>query len=737
MYWTIRRILALIGVLSTAIVIATLVWLSNSYEKFSVKNFNDTSGEIASFLVRQTISDKYYEQLYPIVDKWSRDRILVQGARANDTEKMKIGADAIFVTQEVVNKIISLHGVHVFDKSLNDVTFSDKGSAETVLSNMDIVEKLRQRDKRAQRQPAAFTWQSEDGNPYYSLIVPIGGFRVAGYIEVITDPVAQFETLGQALSGEVKLLNAHKEVLLESHAIVQSKTSDGKKPTTEEKGKANPNLETLLVDVPASTGQTWLTVSLTRDISDFKSSLQAIRDQAILIIALAVLVCALGGWLLLRLAVFTKLKTFATAMTQLGEGNTRVDTPKTGKDEFRVMATALDQLRESVRQAYRRQRIIENNSASIVLCDLNGALNYCNVAARSYLGLDGENAHDGRNIDVFEQGETFVQKILNPDSLPLKMQIKHGERSVEVAAQQVLSRHGEHVSTMLTWTDITQQVKEREFAAKIMEEVTTVAQIVADQARGLKTLSQQLDTQSEETVNQAHQAQEISEHNRENSIGAARKTGELSMNFSEMAQRAYTAKETAETAISVAQKGDHAVEELESSSSKIGEVTRMISDIAAQTRMLALNATIEAQRAGEAGKGFAVVADEVGRLAGLTSNATEEIANTITVVQNQVLDAKSAIEEINHVISQIHDIQVEVSSTVEQQEGLAADISESVTGITDGSAEIDQIVNTVGGAAEKTGELSNELRNTSGQLSEGATKLQDNINSYLEHTSAA
>lgn len=727
MYWTIRKILALIGVFSTAVMITTLVWLSNSYEKFSIKNFNDTSGEIASFLVRQTISERYFEELYPIANKWSRDRVLVQGARADDVQKLKIGADATFLSQEVVNKIVYLEGVHVFDKELKDMTFSDKGTDETVLTNKTIVEELKKRDKQAQRKPIAFTWQNKAGNPVHSLIMPIGGFKVAGYIEFITNPVQQFKNLGSALSGEVQLINAKKEVLLESH------TADFKEGETPE-GQV---LETLYVDVPATAGGNWMTVSLTRDISDFKNNLMDIRNQAISIVGLALLICAVGGWLLLRFAVFAKLRNFANVMQGLGEGNTGVAIPPTGKDEFHVMAQALELLRESVRQAYRRQRIIDNNATSIVLCDMEGQLNYANIAARDFLGLPQEEEVEGKSVDLFNQGSAFVQRLLKQDQLPFTEQMSYQDRHVEVEAQAVLSLHGNHVSTMLSWSDITQQVKEREFSARIMEEVTAVAEVVTGQARSLENLSQSLDTQSHETVTQAHQAKEISERNSQNAGQAADTTQLLNSNFSNMAGKTHEAQATAENAIAVAKTGDQAVEELESSSSKIGEVTRMISDIAAQTRMLALNATIEANRAGEAGKGFAVVADEVGRLAGLTSNATDEIAKTISDVQNQVIDAKTAIGEINTVISQIHDIQFEVSSTVSQQEDLTVEISKSVTGISEGSSEIDAIINGVGGEAEKTGDLANDLRNTSAKLSSEATNLQSNIDKYLKHIDGA
>ncbi|MBU0689045.1 MAG: methyl-accepting chemotaxis protein [Gammaproteobacteria bacterium] len=87
------------------------------------------------------------------------------------------------------------------------------------------------------------------------------------------------------------------------------------------------------------------------------------------------------------------------------------------------------------------------------------------------------------------------------------------------------------------------------------------------------------------------------------------------------------------------------IKRLGESSQEIGEIVDLISDITEQTNVLALNAAIQAASAGEAGRGFAVVAEEVQRLAERSGEATKQIGLLVKTIQGDTNDAVAAMEK--------------------------------------------------------------------------------------------
>jgi len=282
--------------------------------------------------------------------------------------------------------------------------------------------------------------------------------------------------------------------------------------------------------------------------------------------------------------------------------------------------------------------------------------------------------------------------------------IGRGGREVYIQASYnpILDENGKPVKVVKFAADITPQVRLRERMERVLKGVTENAASLDGSSMELMAISQQMSANAEETASQANTVSAAAEQVSQNIQTVSAGAEEMSVSIREIAKNASEAARVAASAVSVAAATNTTVGKLGESSAEIGNVIKVITSIAQQTKLLALNATIEAARAGEAGKGFAVVANEVKELAKETAKATEDISLKIEAIQTDTRGAVAAIGQISGIINQINDIQNTIASAVEEQTATTSEIGRNVAEGANGANEIASNISGVATAARDT-----------------------------------
>lgn len=228
-----------------------------------------------------------------------------------------------------------------------------------------------------------------------------------------------------------------------------------------------------------------------------------------------------------------------------------------------------------------------------------------------------------------------------------------------------------------------------------------------------------------------------SEETSANVQSVASATEEMASSINEIGRQVADSNRIATEAVEQAGKTDARIAELSNAASRIGDVTQLISTIAAQTNLLALNATIEAARAGEAGRGFAVVAQEVKALASQTAKATSEISTQIAGMQAATQDSVVAIKEIYGTIGQVSEIASAIAAAIEQQGAATQEIARNVQQAAIGSTQVATSIADVNRGAGDTGTASSQVLVSAQLLSNENKRLKAEVVKFLATVRAA
>ncbi|PWC37492.1 HAMP domain-containing methyl-accepting chemotaxis protein [Azospirillum sp. TSO35-2] len=723
-FWTLRRaMVSVVGVLVAAL-IASQAWVSQRYTDFAVATFNSSSAATLSVLVNDRIRKNYTEWLQGHANEWSRDGFLVDSVSQKDFAKATLALKNIHARPVVVDREVKLVSVAVFDADMNRVAATGGTDQDTVATVAPLFEALKARELADKRRPAGLLWRDAQGRPLHSMIMPIGGFRVLGFLEVVTDPLPALSSLGAVLDADIRFKDAKGELLYESKGGAPSQHA---------------TLSNTSVAIGGDGGLPWATAEISRDIADFVGATEALRNDALTMVGAFALAVAIAAALLLRVAVFASLRKFARAMEQIAAGDLSIEVPRTGRDELAVMAAALRRLRGSVEQVLLMKRMVDSSPVPTALLRTggptgDGQVGFVNPAARRFCEAHGI---DPASPDLLAQGPGFTADCTDPTRPPIpRRTLTVDETTVEAHVDTVFDDQGNVLGKTLSWTDVTDQVRSAALARQLMEDVHQVASGVALQSGQLRTLADTLRQQSASTIDSTVSAGSFVAESNRNAATCNGSAVTLMDTIGTVASLANEAAGVVGATIGELGAARGVVGQLGENTDQIRRIVDVITGIAHQTKLLALNATIEAAVAGEAGKGFAVVAAEVKKLAEETANATVQIATSVSAINGSIQNTVDSFTRLSSSVERINTVQDLIGDAVARQTESSTDIRNRVGEIAATSGEVAALIDGVSAQAARTGDIAGTLTETANTLAEEAGSLHSLLNTLRAQQAA-
>jgi methyl-accepting chemotaxis protein len=286
---------------------------------------------------------------------------------------------------------------------------------------------------------------------------------------------------------------------------------------------------------------------------------------------------------------------------------------------------------------------------------------------------------------------------------------------------------------------IAEQLAERErheallgFADEFERSVGSAVTFMNEEVRKVSDASAEMSKSAQASASGTQQVNAAAESTARNVQTVASAAQELTASISEIQRQVSTVQNVVENTRTRSDQTEDQMSALAGTVEKIGSVVELINSIAEQTNLLALNATIEAARAGDAGKGFAVVAGEVKVLATQTKQATEDIREQITVLNEATGQCVGSIKDVASSVDELLNTTTAIAAAIEEQNAATAEIGRNTDITAEETHSITQAIGDVSASVQITETTAQSVSQTSALMREKADTVSREVQNFLQ-----
>lgn len=269
-------------------------------------------------------------------DRVLRKKVKHYKKQANSILKNEIEdiLDQQFVQRFVTAELIDLRKIRIYDLNLNLIFESHKGDDLSQQLTPNLYDRAIKR-KNADRLKRLSSLWLENGHPYFSVLLPFGGLRISGYLEVVVAPAHNLKAIEKMTALPVQISDLQGNVLYTSEQW------------SERLADHNIEIEDILKD---KQGNNIIKIAVLESTADMNAAFEDVLMELIIIY----LIVLIGGGAIITIfmqrLLINPVNDLVSHMNRVADGDMRQDAaPQEKITELSQLKNGLDKLTNSLR----------------------------------------------------------------------------------------------------------------------------------------------------------------------------------------------------------------------------------------------------------------------------------------------------------------------------------------------------------------------------------------------------